>query len=347
MANSILNSQKIDSGVAVVVTTDVVDSIVEYQNNIESLLNRNCKWVEIIKLEEFPQKNKYNYYPIRVIQDLINYRKSIENRVHFYYEIIQKYEIDEVLLVSLNDKINEASLAYVASKFNIRTSIYDETVYSGYVKGIFSKYKVTPKSNINKFKSVFKPVIFQVIFGKYLRILKKFSKIDKIKLENYYSLFPHLYPYQNVNSLVKVIPKFERVEINIGSLLLTSCLSEDGIITLDEELELIQYIASYLPVDTVVRFHPRDSKEKKIRILHLTEFRELDVQVEAAEMLLFSPKLKTVSGYMTSTLFVATTLRPELEVNSFVGCLGIERISKTAIRRISKDFPTINFHDVL
>ena len=110
---------------------------------------------------------------------------------------------------------------------------------------------------------------------------------------------------------------------------------------------MLENISGILPSNTYVKFHPRDSIIKKNRILETTRFKELSINVEAAEFIINSPELLVLSGYLSSTLLVASELRPSLEINSFVGLLGNQKINNEALRIISNDFPNINFHGLI
>lgn len=339
MANTVLESRNDKQGIAVIFATSALDNLDNYQTYIENLLKDNKKWFEFIRLKLSPDLNSSLPYPLGMLHNIIKSRNSIKNVVKSNNELLLSYCIDEVVLCH-PFQINEASLAYAAYKSNIKLSLYDETVYEGYHGNLFLRDKGLMSTKKNRLKLLLKPFVFRLIYGKYY----KFGNIDQISFESYYSLFTDLYPYQNVRFLKKSVPKFANIGFSSTSLLITSSLSEDGIITLEEELVLIKLIIFYLPADTVVKFHPRDSHEKKEKILELSGFKELDLKVEAAEMLINSPKLQKISGYLSSALLVASALRPELEINAFLGCLNNNRINKLDLIRIKNDFPRINFH---
>lgn len=344
MANSILKVKNWNNAIALIYAPITVDNYNEYQDNIENILKQSPDWNVIIRLQPDLEEVKNLIYPFDIIGRIIVSSRIVRNKINLFENILLEHKVNEVLITHLEDPYNEVSLHYISDKMKIKCSTFGEIVYDGYYNEIFNRDERKNRIMI-KIKAKIINRLESLLYLDYSEWVK-YRRTDKIAFNTFYSLFPNLYPHGNVTYFVNVIPEFEEFVIDFESLFLTSSLSEDGIITIDEELELIKNIAAYLPSETTIKFHPRDTHEKKKRILQLSGFREIDVQVEAAEMLLKSPKLKRVSGYITATLFVASKIRPELEINSFIGCISSERINKHALKKVSNDFPGINFHGI-
>lgn len=339
MANSILEfNQK--KGIAVLSDPSVVEDLTIYQETIEEILNLSNMWASIIRLD------KIDFNESKILPGLFQLfflKRFVISRKAFFEDLLNLYDVDEAVISNI-DVYNEIPLLTVLNKKKISLSLFDETVYRGYLSDIFSEVKQN-YTYLIKMKSYIKLIVARIILGSYSDILyNKVPFSEKQSFHNYYSQFPDIYPLKNVTNKIKIIPSFPKIESNASSLLLTSCLSEDGLISLSEELELIRQISKVIPSNTVVRFHPRDSQDKKNLILELTGYKELPVNPLLSESLIFGENLLFLSGYLTSTLFTASRLNKRLNVNSFIGLLSPEILNISSLKRISRDFVEINFH---
>ena len=344
MANSILDQVGEDTyGIAVLIAPNVTDSVKIYQDQLEKILRRSKKWTNILRLtplkNNIPSWNKFA---------LIYYQKHrILDRIETFEQIFENFKVNEIVISQLGDIINENPLFFVSQNKGINCSLYDETLYKGYIVPIFNQKKFQRISIIKQLKKIIKDVVNLIYLQKIKNVIDINISSTKIEFNNYYSLFPKLYPYNNLKKQTKILPTFPTYPVKAKSILLTSSYSEDSILSLEEEIELIKNISAILPKDTQIRFHPRDSLIKQNRILETTGYKELEIDIEASEYIIHSPKLKILSGYICSTLFVASELRPNLEINSFVGIISNQVINKAELKAISLDFPNIKFHGLI
>jgi hypothetical protein len=340
MANSILEHAGEEVyGIALLVELGNLDSLNDYQDQLEHILRLSNKWNQIIRLNsriKYPTKwNKFSLIKA--------YKKRIIDRLDFFEQIFKDSQVSEVLISFIGDVLNENSLIFVARNNAIRFSLYDETLYQGYLSAIFNSNVNFKKNYTARLVKTIKSKIFLAYLRKYRQVIDINIFNHNLELRCYYSMFPELYPFENVKQKFMIIPRFMTFQIQAKSVLLTSSYSEDGILSLEEEIDLIKKITSVLPKETYIRFHPRDSISKKNHILEMTGYKLLDIELEASEYIVNSSELQELSGYICSTLFVATRLRPDLKINSFIGLLSDEIINRELLKKISLDFPNINF----
>ena len=344
MANSILDQDGEDThGVAVLIAPTGTDSIENYQDQLERILKKSKKWTQILRLnsmnEIIPSWNKFA---------ILYYQKQrIMKRIATFEHIIKNFKVNEIIISQLGDSINENPLFFVAQSKGLKYSLYDQVLYTGYTKTIFSRRNIQRIALITQLKKLIKNFVYLIYFLNIKKIIDINISSTNIEFDNYYSLFPVLYPHDNLRKRTKLLPTFPTYPAKAKSILLTTSYFEDGILSLEEEIEIIKFIAVILPKATQIRFHPRDSLYKRKLILETTGYKELEIDIESSENIIHSPELNILSGYISSTLFVASELRPTLEINSFIGLLSNQVINKEQLKSISLDFPNIKFHGLI
>lgn len=337
LANSILNLGTVNKGVGIILQPPNVEHTLKFYDEMESILLNNGDW-EYIHRFQSPRYCKYTFIPIiNAPLNMIITKIYVQNRIRFYKYLFNKYHISEVVFCHVHTNDLESIVIKIAIEKDIVVSKYDEAIYAGYFGKLIIKSDVREKNFI-------KDLLYTLVFGNFKNTFRFYSIQANNIFESYYSLFPQLYPYENVKQRVKVKLHFDSINLGYISIFLTSSLSEDGIISLNEEIELMLKISKLLPTNTAIKFHPRDSYGKKYKILNLTGYQDITDFAHPAETLINDPKLCVLSGYMTSTLFIAAELRPQLEINSFLGLLGGNVINKVTLEEIQTDFPNINFH---
>jgi hypothetical protein len=265
----------------------------------------------------------------------------IRKRLNFYKKFFLHNEIDEVILPYLYDIHNELPLFTVAVGQTIDISLFDEGVFPDFI----SKLYTFNSSKISKLKIFIKNLILKLIINdRYFRIFLDKGYDSDFTFKNYYSSFVDLYPYQNLENRILIKLEFPANSSRMESLFLTSCLSEDGIISLEEEIDLIGKIYSNLPKNTHIKFHPRDSDQKKDLILSKYSFSyDASLDLLPSEFLLNNEYIKVLGGYLTTTLLLATLLKNGIAVNSYIALISSDKIDIEYLKTIKIRFPDINF----
>lgn len=241
--------------------------------------------------------------------------KQIINQLHL---LINFGEIQAIFLSNLNN-IEEKCLFFIAKNNNIKIMYYDQGINT---KEYFNRRLSFQKRVIEKFKFLnwFSPLDIDY------KSMKNFS------IDTYYSI-GNRYPYKNIQKTVIVELQNSIYEnIDIKSIFISRPL--DGIINLKNEIKLLKYISNILPKNTFIKFHPRETDEKKVKILNETNFKyNLRSDSIPAELLIPRKKHFLVSGWFSTTLILAKNINSQVQIKSFVKYLP------NSDYLISKHFP--------
>lgn len=345
IANSISKIIKEDILVIIYSGLTKKDEDRRYQNLILDQLNTS-NFSVIIKL---PFTNGWNSFienlPNGILRSII-YRFDLLVRIRirktFYFSLLSRYDIDEVILAYIDDRVNEATLMYIAEKKNIKISIYEEVLFPDYFKGVFNliNHSWRNKTLVSKFDS-----IFDIIFN--LKKIKGYKYSTFKSFYSYFSLFPEIYNYNNVLNKNKIHLMLPKNDTLLHSLFLTSPFYESGRVKIDEEILVLKSVIKEMPNNTYIKFHPQDSLEKKKMIRDLAAFLELPSELEnlPAELIINNSNIQWLGGYFTSTLFIAHSINLDISINSYILRFGSNLINVNHIKKVKSRFSSINFHN--
>jgi hypothetical protein len=337
-ANTILDYNDNVVGIAVIINPLIASNSDIYQSKIESILRLNNKWTEIIVLrKDYIRKSLWSSL-LPQIYKIINFQKILISRVDYYKRLILKHRVSEVIICNPDDYLNEYVLIFAAYILDIEISAYSEVLHHKHLRRVFNK-----KLSINTCIATFiRKNLIHLFLINYSKSIKEFSSFRILNYKNIYGIFPEIDKRYNTSYHIEINPKFETSQLDIESVFITSSLSEDGLISIEEELRIIDRIILSLPNSTFIRFHPRDSLLKRKLILERTNLIELDLDIYAAENLLGLNSLKFLSGYITSTLFFASKIRPDIKIVSYIKYFE-GKINMKVVEELKLDFPDIDF----
>ena len=141
---------------------------------------------------------------------------------------------------------------------------------------------------------------------------------------------------------------------NIKKIFLSRPASEDfSSVNIDNEIEAIEMFNSYVidePGDLYIKFHPRELKEKRLKILSKLKASginvfELDVKC-SSEDVVYSMDKGVVCGYETATLAYAKSINSNIKIYSVAEYIADKDRTNTIkgfIKFYKKKFPYIEF----
>jgi hypothetical protein len=298
---------------------------------------------EIIQIDEYPPYNQRN--------NAIIYRLYLRKQNRFIRKFYNKMlNFDYVLsaYVPVPTSLEGSALIQILSLRGISVNLFDEGVPEVYTP----PFRQTHISISIKVKNLLRLVLEYVIYygSNNLFNSRSFSKLIKsYPIRGYYALFPDLlnnYNFPiievNISNIIEKSPLI--IPSNINSLFLSRPMSEDNLVSLDEELQVLQTIYNFLPSGTYIKFHPRESEEK-IKII-TSKFTFIPVTEELmdvpAEFFLKSNKLNVISGYYSNSLLIASKFS-NFKVISFIGLFNKFSSSPVVFDKINEDFPNLIF----
>jgi hypothetical protein len=293
----------------------------------------------------------YNYSGNNIhskkIINLINRIKNnfYNNSLKFYNNKFDDNRIDLVFLSNLNSKDQIDFYSYCKIK-NVEVRLFDEGISNGYIDSIF-KIKNTNFIKL-QIKSILKFLIKRISTIANESVSLTFKHITESgDIKHYYSFFPQLFIDHKItsycldfNQYISSINQF----ITPKYIFFSRPLSEDNIISYNDEIEIIRTIRLHIPRDSYIKFHPRESGLKIDEIVNTLGFKTLpeDIEMIPGELLLKSIYLTSIYGYLTTTMFFAATFT-NIKVVSFIELLGDSVINPNELIKIKNDFPNIKF----
>ena len=194
------------------------------KNNIENYFQKIKNTMNIYLWEEI-KENPFNWnLQMKSYKTLANYHKILDN----YYKKIKKMLMDnkikKVFLSNLLD-YSEKLIYKAAKDLNLDVNLYEE--------GLNLYFPI----RLNKSKIFVK----KMLAPKYRNIYN----VDRMDFDNVYCIFPDKYKFNNVKNKTKVNLNFELNKeeeetlshLNIEFLFLSNPLSEDNLISKDQEIE--------------------------------------------------------------------------------------------------------------
>lgn len=335
IANSIIEKENIDAS-ALIIIHDTTNNI-GFKKSITLILERS-KWTKILFLDQKKLKLVVNSFD--KIKSIFQERKLIKQQIKYYSLLLDELKISEVILSCTWDIINERTLLQATQNKLIAYSFYEQGLDYFYQSRIFDSKIIS--NNSYYLKKITKTFLYHVILRKY----NYHSEImDFSGVLNYYTLFLNIFPYKNKIKPTKVDLQIYNNKYILKAIFFTSSLSEDKIISLEDEIALLYRIWPSLPKPIFIKFHPRDSKIKKEIIIKKFDFKPLPIDLEnaPAEDLINSSETKFIGGYITTTLFIATQITMNARIISYVGLINDNVINKNYLKKIKVDFPTIDF----
>jgi len=177
------------------------------------------------------------------------------------------------------------------------------------------------------------------------------SKANRIgQFTNYYSVFPEMYPYDNYQFIHQIkfdylYSEFKNQDFKDSTLYLSDPLSEDGLMNEENEFRLLNDISKLK--DVIIKFHPRESKEKIDYIKDNYAFKILPLGLSqiAAEDLIAKYEFKSIIGTICTALFY-TEKFSKTPVKSYVSWLDNEERKKSYLELINNHFPKIEVIEI-
>lgn len=331
------------------------DRTVAFEVSVEEQILKNLNpvlWNKVIvigfSLDLLQRKvSKISNIP-EIILRKITFRYIIRTRKLIFAELFHAFPIDKVYFVEPNRVYDERIFYRLAKKNGSKLISYPE--------GLFNNQKVKKplKSKLDKIFHWIKNLINKVLDFIFFFDLLGFDSIKGDDILNYhfdliYSNFPNYDPRQHTILLDRVIPskKINNDNFLMKSLFISRPLSEDGFMSLEEEILLLTLISNKHSNKTFIRFHPRDCIDKIKLIYKLNLFQKLPVDLEniSAENIIYSYNPKLIIGFESTTLIWASEFI-EYKVISYIG--DIKSSYHIHLKNIMIDlFPTIIHESLL
>lgn len=293
-----------------------------YQILLEKQMN-NKVW-NVIKKYDGEKKSKIPFLDNFILKEKYKLKKIfIENK------------ITNIYLSNINIPL-ERLFFILADEMNINIHFYEEGSNLYYQNNYIN----------HKFKMSIKKILF-------FNQRKLYMDTKFYSARTVYAFLNNINPYRTYNKKVILDYNLHDLTIqnlcenlgltDIGTLFLSRPMSEDGLINLDEEIEIFKYL-NYKFNDVYVKFHPRESEDKKNVLRSKFKFKELPEQINdtPVEILVENLKLHNLIGYDTSTLFYTSELNRKVITYSVLNLL----ITKSTHIKLSYDFMKENFKNI-
>jgi hypothetical protein len=201
------------------------------------------------------KNNRFSILNSILKNDLLYIMKSYFDWINF---LITEENVNRVFLTLPTSLLDERLILLVSMIKGIEINRYDEIINPN----LFKKHKF-----INRINATYSFMLFLVKDGIDIRFLY----LKNIYYENYFSFFPRLNPNINYHNLIKLSYDFKETTFDYNRhyslILLTSPLYEKGKISLKAEMSYYNQLSKEIGRPIYVKFHPKDSEEKKILIL--------------------------------------------------------------------------------
>lgn len=277
-----------------------------YREKLASKLNRSL-WVSVfINESSFPSLSK-NFF--RYLENLCIYST-------FLTKILTENNISEVFLSNLQNK-EDKHIYFLARKHRITINLFEEglALYTGFTQETLS-FKYVLKFLLSYFPSP---------------ISHLYKNKIKYKTNILYTYLPDKYTQKNIKEKVRLnfrpSNKYYNLIIkkDIQTLFLTQPLSEDGLITVGQELLIIEEFVSTTRFSNLyIKFHPRDNSEKIKLIQSKFDFKLLpnNLQHASAEEIVWYSNIENLVGYYSTTLAYMSELKKDINVYSLLRLLA-------------------------
>lgn len=306
------------------------NKIPNYPDKIKKLLN-NLLWEEI-KVSNLDSSISIDFRNSKLFFNLLE-EQSIEIN-----KLLEG--ISAVYLSNLNS-IEERLIFTLSRQKNVTVNFFEEGLNL-----YFDPPHEIPNLNfLIKFKGFFKFILAR----KYRYILKNKSTF---KAQTIYCIFPEKYKFENYKYIEKVIPSFNILQgsdvnkkNNIKTLFISRPLSEDKILSLNEEIYHLENFIKTLNNDLIIKFHPRESEEKRAIILEKLNVFEIskDCLDLTAEEVILNSSIEVLIGYESSTLAYISELS-NIKVYSLLKEINQKSFYLTQMTKfLELNFKRINF----
>lgn len=239
-------------------------------------------------------------------------RMNLRNRRTFFNLLDEQSKLISDLLKGVSsvylsniNSIEEKLIYHIAQVDSIEINFYEEGLNLYYDSSDFNKRTVHEKLK-KPFKLIWAGRYRHVLWGK-----------SKFLADTIYCVFPEKYKFNNFKKIQRVRPKFsveaenEQIKkFKTKNLFLSRPLSEDNILDLRDEMKLIETVLKKCNGKLVIKFHPRESDEKKQTILSKYKIDEIPEFLRgfAAEEIVLNGKVERLIGYETATLAYVSEL---------------------------------------
>lgn len=283
-------------------------------------------WKEVIISKAGEEYNTLNFKGVlRDPEDKARAAK-IEGEIE---ALFNKHNIDEVFIGNRFVPIDR--FVYTLCK---RKKIKCNLVEDGMQNYLPQQFQELGESS--DFKLAFKAFMKNVVSSKYKLI---FSKDKELKFNDIYAVFSQKYKLDNYCGQVKKInfnhlitddiskklkedENYLEMTSNKNNLLfLSQSLSEDNFITMNKEIEIVvNELKKYKEYNCYIKFHPRDSLEKRNEMIKELQDNHLNVKVLNSqidipiEMFMELVNIDALIGIWSAALFYATKIKPHIKV---------------------------------
>lgn len=344
LSTEIISLKRLSNNVALIHNFDLNDSS-NYQKKIVNGLITNP--FGKIYFERASNIKKPIELPLlKYISNRIYIKKTFYAMANQYEELINFKRVQSIFLSNVAIRDSELALYFLAKKYNIKVSLFDEGMFHEYTR----KHLFTDRKR-NFITNLLLNALSSIVFynNKLLLNSSNFYELSKKeKFHNYYTLYPWLFPYNTIPNIIKlegscIKDKIKEIETPIA-IFLSRPMSEDGILDLHNEIFTIKQLIENLNHEIYIKFHPRDSAAKKEALIKIFSGRVLspDLMNVPAEYLINSPNLKFVYGFNSNALFFISSFS-NIKCFSLLNMLPDDRINKSGLIIYSNDFPNIIF----
>ncbi|MFC0471073.1 polysialyltransferase family glycosyltransferase [Halalkalibacter kiskunsagensis] len=310
-------------------------------------------------------------YNLTNAQKIIKRKKTIQEKEslkELILEIFRKEGISEVYIGNRHMPFDRL-LYFIAKENNIQINLLEDGL-TNYLDFNYSNNQTSSLFSKDNIKSLLKKWFYQkdplnFIFNNDKELLFKYvyasfpekhvigNSINGVKQLNL-SKYNDIY-YDKVKAIVQSDQAYQLLlnDDKKNILLLSQALSEDNLISLDDELEVItKYIADYRGGDfrVFIKPHPRDnlykinSLEKKLKKQGVNVFvLQNDVPIPV-EVLLTQMKLTEIIGVWTAALFYSYIIDNNIKNTSILPYLIKESSNTVKLERVYNNLKTV-FND--
>lgn len=289
MAESIIQKFNLKDNIALVINNKTDD----YFDKIKYNINKEY-WNKVIN-----SRFNYSFNKLKLKNDLSRNAKHISN-------FLIEEKIYKIFLSNIQNSFEDRFLYNVSKKNKLEINFYEEGLN-------FYLPPLNISNNLNYIKILIKKILYK---NKIYDFSKEYNEYVP---DNIYCVFPKKNILQFKNHIYQIKPNFDDAKIKkeiykfkLDTIFLSRPLSEDKIVTRDEEIEILKnFFKEFSNEKIYFKFHPRETKEKRDYLKNTFKIKELPDEIKnfSAEKIVFNSSIKTLIGYETGTLAYASELK--------------------------------------
>lgn len=331
----------------------VAQCIIKKSKNMNNILyswyvpnnKKHIQSYEIQKNEDYWKKiihsDKGDLFIHLTIKNIFLYRNLLKKNAMEIKKILESNGATEVIIGNRYSPIDR-QIYHVCRDLGISCSLLEDGLRS-----YINENKVIKKDYKYIIKKFIKKIIFREMYFLY-------DEEYELIFESIYTVLPEKYSIDNYKGELKEIDlniidndKIAKLinfdENKNRALFLSQCISEDREVSVEQEIKLLEnFIVNNIDKfdEIIIKFHPRDSKNKQNIIINKINTLGLDVKILdlgvdiPLELIIKELNINYLVGFYTSSLFYMKKIDSSINVISLLKSLTEVPSCSTRIKNI-------------